>query len=1110
MITLIEGGFFAGGKEKIKNLIADRVKLGKKSILIVPEQQTVNAEREMTDILPPSASLCFEATNFTRFANTVFRTLGGLAKESADSSKRALIMWRTLTELSPVLESVRNSKEISAGTVSRMLGAVGQMQNAALFPSSLADAADELEAATGNLSDRRLTAKLRDIAKIMTLYKELLSKKFSDSEDELMLAAEKLSFAERDYLTDTEIFIDGFTSFTEPQYRILGELIKRCDVTLSLILPMEALEAYEFSETRSTHQKILKLASSYGKDARLEKIGGINTSVTPLICDISSLLWRSFGKLDSDFLNEGIADGSVKIFEAENPHEECDFIAADIKRRVMAGAKYSEFGIIARSVSPYEGILETAFDKANIPLFISSRSDIASYEVIKLIYSAFSIISGGYDRRDVISYSKCSLSGVSDSLADEFELYTEKWQINGNRFTDGITWNMNPNGYTAIRTERDEEKLLLIDQAREAIISPIVELEESLSDAKTIKEYTVSLVQFLTRLNIEERLLEKSRDAQKLLGSNAAEDLEKLWQLICDAFDSLCDILGDLNTTPSTYLNLLKIAFSETDIGRIPAFAEQVAAANADTARLSGKKHIYIMGANAGEFPASAADDSYFTDSDKKALSSIGLSLEADTGIRSARELYLFTRAVSYASHSLTITYHESDTSFKATAPSDAIIRIKELSEGKISPIKIAFLPLSERAYAPEYALEHLMEAGAERDAFKSAIADAGLKDRLDISEKNIQNSKLKLSKDSLSLLYGKKVRMTQSKLEKYVKCPMSYFCSYNLSIKGEERIEFDARNIGNFLHAVLENFFGELKNRGMGIAETSDQEREELIRRVADGYVSECFFGIPKTSARIKNTVDKLCRSARPIIDSLCDEFSDCKYEPTFFELEIDNGKNAALKPSVFNTDSGKEVYLSGKIDRVDVYNSDAKTYVRVIDYKSGSKLFSPDDIEKGLNLQMFLYLKSVVESNDETFRKSLGASDDTRLIPAGVIYVKTDISEPKIAHNNIEDALTAVKKNQARMGILLDDEESIGAMNPNFIPVKYKADGTLDSRSKAKVYTDDGWDKISQTVNGVVSDICERILDGDIPAEALKEKGGKSPCTYCDFKAICRNVKI
>ena len=189
MLRLIEGGFFAGGHELIKKEIADLVAAKRSVILIVPEQQTLSCEREMADFLPPSAALCFEVTNFTRFCDTVFRVLGGVGGKYADKTKKALIMWRALTELSPILKTF-GGKEISAGSVTKMLAATKQMSMLSLSPEQLRDAKDKLAAQSG--TDARLISKLSDISAVMTLYKRLLSTQFSDSDDALSIAEEKL------------------------------------------------------------------------------------------------------------------------------------------------------------------------------------------------------------------------------------------------------------------------------------------------------------------------------------------------------------------------------------------------------------------------------------------------------------------------------------------------------------------------------------------------------------------------------------------------------------------------------------------------------------------------------------------------------------------------------------------------------------------------------------------------------------------------------------------------------------------------------------------------------------------------------------------------------
>ena len=154
-----------------------------------------------------------------------------------------------------------------------------------------------------------------------------------------------------------------------------------------------------------------------------------------------------------------------------------------------------------------------------------------------------------------------------------------------------------------------------------------------------------------------------------------------------------------------------------------------------------------------------------------------------------------------------------------------------------------------------------------------------------------------------------------------------------------------------------------------------------------------------------------------------------------------------------------------------------------------------------------MFLYLKSVVESSNPDFKKRVGVGEYGRMIPAGVIYVKTSIDDAKISKNDTNAALSAVREGQQRLGMLLNDDESISAMNPAFLPIKLK-DGKPDSRSESKVYTEGGWEEINETVKQAVTKIANEMTSGNINASPKRKSNGKSEaCEWCEFKALCRN---
>ena len=411
-----------------------------------------------------------------------------------------------------------------------------------------------------------------------------------------------------------------------------------------------------------------------------------------------------------------------------------------------------------------------------------------------------------------------------------------------------------------------------------------------------------------------------------------------------------------------------------------------------------------------------------------------------------------------------------------------------------------------DRTYHKDFALENIGSFGTHTKAAKEALISAGEESRLKISELDIKNADLSLSQDATGTLYKGALALTQSRIDSFVGCPLKYFCNYTLKLSPTGRAEFNAANIGTFIHEVLERFFDTLNCRGSEISSITDEEKDALITEAATGFASRYFEGIPKKSKRLKTTIDRLCRSARPVVDGLCDEFSGCRFAPRFFELAINKNTPGSPEPAIFKASDGTDVYIYGVIDRVDTFENDGDVYVRVVDYKTGSKEFSPSDLEGGENLQMFLYLKSIVETENEEFRTKLGLSDGRRAIPAGVIYVKTDIGDGKIKSPS-ESGKDAILGKQKRLGMILDDSVSISAMNKNYLPVKVdKKTGEPMIEGSRLVYTSNGWDIINEKISTAIKDIADRMLKGEI-ATPKDKSPDSSACRYCDFKAFCRN---
>ena len=222
---------------------------------------------------------------------------------------------------------------------------------------------------------------------------------------------------------------------------------------------------------------------------------------------------------------------------------------------------------------------------------------------------------------------------------------------------------------------------------------------------------------------------------------------------------------------------------------------------------------------------------------------------------------------------------------------------------------------------------------------------------------------------------------------------------------------------------------------------------------------------------------------------------------------MQIDAFNKETPDSIIYTTDDKKHrVIIGGYIDRLDTVKIGNDVYVRVIDYKTGIKEFSLDDVKKGENLQMLLYLKSVTETSRPEFLRKLGIEEGGKLMPAGIVYVKTSVADVTIDSPSDELADREVKATYERLGASLDDADVLAAMNPSFTPM---AKTRKDAEPRPETYSMDDWAEINRDMEAAVVAIADEITSGHIVAKTNVKPGATfHPCKECPYKFICRSA--
>ena len=1076
MIRYIYGNPGTGKSYTVKSMVVNDALDGRTALMIVPEQSTVSAEREIIQCIPPSAQLNVEVLNFTRLANKLFREHGGLSYNFLNKAHEKLIMWQAIKSALPFLQEYNILTPDNYSLSEAMLATYKELAAEGI-------SIEQIEAVTVNGNNPLINSKIKDIATICSIYNSMLGEKFTDTNSELSRLATLLDKFE--CLKGVNIYIDGFTSFTGLEHRIIKAMFKQAEnVTLTVCLPYPAYNGIDTQSIKECSDKLRRDCASLGLKSETVILEENMRTQNEALKMLSSDLW-AMEKNESLEFSQNISD-SVLIYKTADKYDECEFAAAKIKELIENGYRYRDFAIVARNIDNYRGIIEPALETMGIRFFLSEKSDLSVSPIAKFILSAIKTVSHGWQRNDLISHLKTGLCGISPHDADIFECYTSKWNISGKSFLSDEPWNMNPDGYTTLRTERGAQILKIANEVKATLIGNLKRFASKIKLAESYREMCIAVLDYMECVNVRDTMLKLASEYLSCNKIREATDCAKMYEIAIDALDCVCDVFsGSSAPDINTFSTAIRIAFAETTLGSIPTSQDEVTVGSANMLRTDNVKCTVILGACDGEFPASAEISGLLNDTDRSYLSNNGITMPGNKSTIASDELFYFRRVTASPSERL-IIFTRSD-----AEPSIAITRILSVFRGIgiIDTSDLLIPRLRSLRSAEEYV--KLLE-GTPEGAALSRLIDEFTDRQVQNTEVSVAADEDVLDADTISKIYGNDLIFTQSKTESFVNCKFSFACKYHLGLDDGQKAEFSYSNIGTFIHYVLEKFLYAVyfEKRELSI---HNIDIPQMVNQIIEKYVNDLSPSSESRSARLIHLIDRLKRMSIAIILDILNELGDCSFRPEFFEMRIGTRDVPSVKITLKN---GQKISVSGIIDRVDVFRKDGKAYIRVIDYKTGSKTFSVADIEEGLNMQMLLYIFSLTRGDKDALSRLFSGEP----VAAGISYYSLGSAKIKSARLKQSPSESTTPADVTRSGLILDDEAVIEAFshtgNDKYLMKTARKNSFIDEANLSLVY-----DQVCK----VLSDIGEEMLTGRIEA---KPKNADS-CKYCRYGTICRSAE-
>lgn len=1081
MLKLILGAAGSGKTSYITNEICGKVSAGEGGIImIIPEQYSYEAERELCSVCGDSLSLYAEVLSFSRLAVRAAQETGTGGRISLDKGGRLLCMSLAISQIGSRLKlykSARNKAELQAS----LMQTIQELKTACISSDDLSSAAET--------ADAGLSEKLCDLALCMDAYEAILAQGHADPADKLMRLAETIS--QSSIGTGGHIYVDGFIDFTGAEFLVLKALLQKgADMTVCLTCDDIYSESEHFEPSRKAANALLRTANDLGTDTEIINLDAKAEKAVPLIF-FEDKLYNYTSEMRENENN------CIRVVKAESIRAECEMAAAKCIELVRdTGCRFRDIAVAVRGFDSYSAALEEAFRFYGAPLFTARRGSILQKPVPALIAAAFEIIHGGWDADAVFGYIKTGLAGISQEDCDLLENYIVLWNIRGSMWTRTKPWVQHPKGFGLEFDDESRKLLEKIDALRRKLAAPLIRLAEKGKKAQTAAEQAKVLSDFLIEIELPKTLEKKAAELDRAGMELLSSEYVQLWEIILKSLEQTAAILGEMSLTQEQFSKLFLQTLSQYDVSTIPVSADSVSAGDMDRMRRRHIKHLIILGASDDRLPQIREGGGLFSADERDELHELGISLGGGTDELS-RELSLIYNCVSLPSETLTLSYSAFDDGGAQARPSFLISRAKLLFglEEEIFDISNSRL----QAYAPAFLLAANALSGGSKNArlaYTYFSEMSGESRRLHELRQRAALRRGSLSNESVKALYGDRLRLSPSRTDAFSACQFSYFLRYGLKLNERERAGFDAPELGSFMHYVLENVASEI-SKSIGFKKVSEETVHSLADKHIDLYIKEKLNGFEDKSPRFVYLFNRLRPSVHRIAADMVRELSKSDFVPLDFELDFMSGGSL---PPVRLSDGKNELYINGIADRVDGYFHDGKLYIRIIDYKTGKKAFSLTDVWYGMGMQMLLYLFALEREGKMRY----GAE----IVPAGVLYVPARDTLISAGGDLTDEELSKERaKSLKRSGLILNDSNIISAMedsdNPEFIPVSYKKDGTASTDSLASA---EQLKALHSHVDRRLLELSEHLSNGKIDAAPYYKGEQENACMYCPYGSVCR----
>ena len=1115
-MKIITGGTGSGKSSYLYGQMLDNLaeNPNSRAVLIVPEQFSYTAEKTLSQAVGGLGINNIEVATFSRLLTRIVPKKNNLLP-----SGKTMLVQKCANSVSD--DNVFRFSSVRSGFISALSDLFSEFKRYGICPDDFENPQTE---------DSHTAKKLASVNEIYRLYSESFPDGFSDADDALAVFADIVEGS--DIFNNTFFYIDDYNDFMPMHLRAVEALLKKSrGVYISLCIDKSSTGNL-FLPAIKAKNRLVSLAERVGAPCSFINLSGKCSYIKS--DDLRFLIqnWEDKPRYPEKSNN-------ISLFNALDVFSEVTHTAAEIISLVREkGYRFRDIGILCGDMEQYLHIMTAVFADFGIPFFTDEKLSVTMHPVAKTVLSLFNIIKENWSYSSVFDYLRTGyiyartdedVTEISQEDIDILENYVLLHGIKGKKAWFSEWTKTEETVFDSVIENRTKEDTDLekLNRLRVAIITPFMNFLEN--KGRTAAAIAEAVYDFMCDINLYEGLTLECQKFDERGNFNESEQFRQVWNFIMETLDQLVTVSEGGTMSREDFAERLNCGLSECKISAIPQGLDRVSLGTVSRNSPSRVKALFIIGAQDGLFPKVSSGGSILSDFDRAFLSSLlekrNKEIAPDSTGRVLLENFKFYRALTAATERLFVSFPSSDREGNTVNPAHFVSELSEMFDIEIKenilsgPTAAELLASAKHGFY--YMLLRLSEFYKEkpeklwRTVYDWYAENPEYKGKLNILKtaaayKRVQPS---LARQKAEMLYGKNKKYSITALEKFEKCPFSYYLERGLCLTEQKEYGIEKSHIGSLLHMAIYEFCHMVENGAKSLSEIharwkalSEEDCENYIGSVMSKISEKVLEKSGDDKGRIEYLLLRCGITLKNSVSTILKSLAAGEYVAVCYEKDFE---------TVIDW-KGDSITLIGTIDRIDIMEQIAENRlnIRIIDYKSGNKTFSVNAICDKVDMQLVLYALAA-----ESLAKSGGLSESGALAPKvnAILYTRlADFENDEISEiDGSEDGHGKIKKMD---GLFILDEEEDGTlskdalyhMDPDiketekseFLNVKFNKDGSIPKKSRIASRKD--FEILTKYTRKAAVDADKAIKSGNIDIKPYRS-GNKIPCEYCSFKEVC-----